>query len=45
MKYIRKGNDITLTWTITRNGATEDFSGKEVAVVLLDATSRPCVFS
>ena len=45
MKYIRKGNDITLTWTITRNGAAEDFAGKEVAVVLLDAASRPCVFS
>ena len=45
MKNIRKGNDIPFTWTITRNGEPEDFSGKEVSVLLLDACGRKAVFS
>jgi hypothetical protein len=45
MKNIRFGNDIPFTWTITRNGEPEDFSGKEVSVLLLDACGRKAVFS
>lgn len=36
MKTIRLGNDINVSWIITRNGEAEDFSSKDVKVYLYD---------
>lgn len=40
MKNIRIGNDITIKWTINRQGLPEDFSGKAVSVYLLEPFSN-----
>lgn len=40
MKKIRIGNDIHFKWMITREGAVENFDGKQVDVELRDQTGR-----
>lgn len=40
MKNIRIGNDITIKWTINRQGEPEDFSGKSVSIQLLEPFSN-----
>lgn len=42
MKAIRIGNDIPIVWSISRNGVQEDFSGRDVAVYLLDPHGNAC---
>lgn len=42
MKSIRIGNDITIDWTITRNGKAESFVGRDVTVRLLSPDGKPC---
>lgn len=39
MKTIRLGNDINVSWIITRNGEAEDFSSKDVKVYLYDTST------
>ena len=36
MRIIRLGNDIHINWIITRQGESEDFTGKEISVRLYD---------
>ena len=45
MKTIRKGNDIQISWTITRANEPEVFSGKEISVSLIDKFDQKQVFS
>lgn len=41
MKKIRIGNDINLTWTVTRGGQAEDFPS-ELSVLILDCRGNAC---
>jgi len=45
MKTIRKGNDIQISWTITRANEPEIFSGKEISVSLIDKFDQKQIFS
>lgn len=45
MKAIRIGNDVPISWSISRNGVQEDFSGRQVAVYLLDPHGKACKIS
>lgn len=42
---IRKGNDLTIRWTITRQGRMEDLSGRDIGVQLLDQFGKACTIS
>ena len=42
MTRIRIGNDIPFTWTITRDGAPEDFTGRSPELSLRDPAGRRC---
>ena len=44
MKLIRIGNDIQINWTITRFGEPEDFSNKNLSVVLYDKFNTKQIF-
>ena len=41
MKYIRIGNDISITWTILRNGQAEDYSGRDLVVRVINPYGVP----
>lgn len=42
---IRKGNDLTIRWTITRQGQIEDLTGRKIGVRLLDQFGKPATIS
>lgn len=44
MKTIRLGNDVQINWYITRFGEPEDFTGKKLAVKLIDKLGNEQVF-
>ena len=45
MKIIRIGNDIQITWIITRLSQPEDFYGKDVSVSLIDKHGNKQIFN
>ena len=44
MKIIRKGNDVHISWTITRYNEPESFEGKDIKVFLIDKLENPQIF-
>lgn len=42
---IRKGNDLTVRWTITRQGQIEDLAGRKLGVKLLDQFGKAATIS
>ena len=45
MKSIRIGNDIAITWKITRGDDPEDFSGKDLLLIMYDKNGLSTVIS